>query len=61
MIYKEKIYKCVFDGNKLYRLTEREFEKSIELLLGIISETEFSTILTGKEFVMLPPRKTRYD
>jgi len=61
MICNEKIYKCVFDGNKLYRLTESEFEKRIDLLVGKISETDFDKILEGKPFEILPPRRNCYD
>ena len=56
-----KMYKCVFDGNKQYELTEEEMEKSIGLIVGKTTQAEFDEILKNKTYEILPPRKTPYN
>jgi hypothetical protein len=51
----------VYDGNKRYKLTNEEWQKSLDLLLGKITTEEFeSTVLKGKPYTLLPPRKNPY-
>jgi len=50
----------VYDGNKLYRLTNDEWEKQIEMVCGKITVEEFEKILEGKPYTLLLPRKNPY-
>jgi hypothetical protein len=51
----------VYDGNKLYHLTNEEWQKSLDLLLGRITTEDFENkVLKDKPYTILPPRKNPY-